>query len=151
MVVVNENETTTRTNAAGHEVRCASLLSQMLSLIDRREFAAAVQRTGADERTKGFRCWEQFVATRYCQLAQTKSLREISQGLACCEGRLRPLGMEEAPGMTAAPGAPTLNIAKYLDNRRSFTLIELDPWKLILRQINENGAGFDSIAVTKPN
>lgn len=33
----------------------------------------------------------------FCQLAQAKSLREISQGLACCEGRLRHLGVAEAP------------------------------------------------------
>lgn len=33
----------------------------------------------------------------FCQLAQAKSLREIEEGLACCEGRLRHLGIEEAP------------------------------------------------------
>ena len=92
-----KNETTTRTNAAGHEVRCASLFSQILSLIDRSEFAAAVQRTGAEKRTKGFSCWDQFVAMCFCQLAQAKSLREIEEGLACCEGRLRHLGIEESP------------------------------------------------------
>ncbi len=92
-----KNETTTRTNAAGHEIKCASLFSQILSLIDRHEFAAAVARTGAEARTKGFSCWDQFVAMSFCQLTQAKSLREIEQGLACCEGRLRHLGLEEAP------------------------------------------------------
>jgi hypothetical protein len=92
-----KNETITRTNAAGHEVRCASLFSQILSLIDRHEFAAAVERTGAEKRTKGFSSWDQFVAMCFCQLAQAKSLREIKEGLACCEGRLRHLGIEEAP------------------------------------------------------
>jgi hypothetical protein len=92
-----KNETTTRTNAAGHEVRCASLFSQILSLIDRHEFAAAVERTGAEKRTKGFSSWDQFVAMCFCQLAQAKSLREIEEGLACCEGRLRHLGIKEAP------------------------------------------------------
>ena len=92
-----KNETTTRTSAAGHEVRCASLFSQILSLIDRHEFAAAVQRTGAEKRTKGFSCWDQFVAMSFCQLAQAKSLREIAEGLACCEGRLRHLGIAESP------------------------------------------------------
>jgi hypothetical protein len=58
---------------------------------------AAVRRTGAENRTKGFSCWEQFVALSFCQLAQAKSLREIEEGLACCEGRLRHLGIEEAP------------------------------------------------------
>jgi hypothetical protein len=91
-------ETTTRTNAAGHQPRCASLFSQMLNLIDRGEFAAVVQRTGAEDRTKGFSSsWDQFVAMSFCQLAQAKSLREIEEGLACCEGRLRHLGVDNAP------------------------------------------------------
>lgn len=85
------------TNAAGHQPRCASLFSQMLSLIDRREFDAAVERTRSAQRTKGFSCWDQFVAMMFCQLAQAKSLREITQGLASCEGRLRHLGLEQSP------------------------------------------------------
>ena len=92
-----KSETTSHTNAAGHQPRCASLFSQMLNLIDRREFAAAVERTGAEKRSKGFSCWDQFVAMSFCQLAQAKSLREITQGLASCEGRLRHLGLEESP------------------------------------------------------
>ena len=92
-----KHETATRTNAAGHQPRCASLFSQMLSLIDRREFDAAVARTGAEQRSKGFSCWDQFVAMSFCQLAQAKSLREITPGLACCEGRLRHLGITESP------------------------------------------------------
>src|SRR5690606_11604424 len=38
-----------------------------------------------------------FVAMMFCQLAQAKSLREITQGLASCEGRLRHLGLSEPP------------------------------------------------------
>ena len=92
-----KNESTTPASAAGHQPRCASLFSQILNLIDRREFDAAVARTGAEKRSKGFSCWDQFVAMCFCQLAQAKSLREITQGLACCEGRLRHLGVEAAP------------------------------------------------------
>jgi hypothetical protein len=33
----------------------------------------------------------------FCQLAQAKSLREISDGLACCEGKLNHLGLQEGP------------------------------------------------------
>ncbi len=92
-----KNETSVPARAAGHQPRCASLFSQILNLIDRREFDAAVARTGAEKRSKGFSCWDQFVAMCFCQLAQAKSLREITQGLACCEGRLRHLGLQEAP------------------------------------------------------
>lgn len=92
-----KQKTITGTSAAGPQPRCASLFSQILNLVDRAQFEAAVRRTGAEERTKGFGCWEQFVAMSFCQLAQAKSLREIEEGLACCEGRLRHLGIEEAP------------------------------------------------------
>jgi len=33
----------------------------------------------------------------FCQLAQAKSLREICGGLACCIGKLRHLGLKDAP------------------------------------------------------
>ena len=92
-----KTKTVTRTSAAGKQPRCASLFSQILNIVDRSEFEAAVRRTGAEDRTKGFSCWDQFVAMSFCQLAQAKSLREIEEGLACCEGRLRHLGIEEAP------------------------------------------------------
>lgn len=92
-----KQKTITRTSAAGEQPRCASLFSQILNIVDRAQFEAAVRRTGAEERTKGFSCWEQFVAMSFCQLAQAKSLREIEEGLACCEGRLRHLGIEAAP------------------------------------------------------
>ena len=91
------NKTSTRTGAAGTQPRGASLFSQILNRVDRADFEAAVRRTEAEDRTKGFSCWEQFVAMSFCQLAQAKSLREIEEGLACCEGRLRHLGIEEAP------------------------------------------------------
>jgi hypothetical protein len=32
----------------------------------------------------------------FCQLAQAKSLREISGGLACCMGKPRHLGIEKS-------------------------------------------------------
>ena len=92
-----KTKTVTKTSAAGPQPRCASLFSQILNIVDRAQFEAAVGRTGAEVRTKGFSCWEQFVAMSFCQLAQAKSLREIEEGLACCEGRLRHLGIEEAP------------------------------------------------------
>jgi hypothetical protein len=33
----------------------------------------------------------------FCQLAQARSLREITDGLKSCEGRLQHLGMSSAP------------------------------------------------------
>jgi len=78
-------------------IRCASLFSQVLSLINRHQFAAAAKTFRAEKGAKGFACWDQFVAMLFCQLAQAKSLREIVQGLLCCEGKLQHLGVRHAP------------------------------------------------------
>jgi hypothetical protein len=37
------------------------------------------------------------VARMFCQMAGAKSLREICQGLAASEGKLRHLGVPKAP------------------------------------------------------
>ena len=79
-------------------LRHASVFSQLLSLISRQDFSRFVRETGAEKGAKGFSCWEQFVAMMFCQLAQAKSLREIHSGLRSCEGKLKHLGLSEAPG-----------------------------------------------------
>jgi Transposase DDE domain/Domain of unknown function (DUF4372) len=56
-----------------------------------------VKETGASKHAKGFSCWTQFVAMLFCQLAHADSLREICNGLRCCEGKLRHLGIDQAP------------------------------------------------------
>jgi len=76
----------------------SSLFSQLLSLIDRNDFARQVTRTGSERGSKGFASWDHFVSMLFCQLAQARSLREIDAGLRSCEGKLRHLGMEGAPG-----------------------------------------------------
>ena len=74
-----------------------SLFSQVLLLVNRHQFARRVKECGAEKAAKGFSCWSQFVAMMFCQLAQAMSLREISDGLACCEGKLNHLGLQEGP------------------------------------------------------
>jgi hypothetical protein len=78
-------------------IRTGSLFSQILSLFQRPDFARHVREFKAEYRAKGFTCWEQFVAMLFCQLAQARSLREISDGLKSCAGRLKHLGLEVAP------------------------------------------------------
>jgi len=78
-------------------MKMTSLFSQLLSLIDRGRFQMLVRKHGAERYSKGFSCWDQFVAMLFCQLGQAKSLREICGGLASTLGKLRHLGMEEAP------------------------------------------------------
>ena len=78
-------------------VRCESLFSQLVALFNRNQFYQLVIKHKAERYSKGFNSWDHFVAMLFCQLAQAKSLREISGGLACCMGKLRHLGMKDAP------------------------------------------------------
>jgi hypothetical protein len=98
-------------NMVGH----ASLFSQMLSVVDRHRFERLVREQKAERGAKGFSCWSQFVSMMFCQLAQAKSLREIIDGLACCEGKLRHLGLE------ASPKRSTLS---YANGHRPWQLFE---------------------------
>jgi hypothetical protein len=78
-------------------VRRASLFSQLVALFRRRQFYGLVIEHRAERYSKGFSSWDHFVAMLFCQLAQAKSLREICGGLACTMGKLRHLGMKDAP------------------------------------------------------
>lgn len=77
--------------------RVCSIFSQILQLISRSGFAEAVQQEQAERHARGFSSWGQFVAMLFCQLAGAKSLREVVGGLAASEGKLRHLGLPEAP------------------------------------------------------
>jgi Transposase DDE domain/Domain of unknown function (DUF4372) len=74
-----------------------SMFSQILQMFSRLEFEQFVRQHKAERHARGFTCWEQFVAMLFCQLGQAQSLREICGGLACCEGKLRHLGVPQAP------------------------------------------------------
>jgi hypothetical protein len=51
----------------------------------------------------------------FCQLAQAKSLREITDGLACCEGKLNHLGL---------PAGPKRSTLSFANARRPWQLFE---------------------------
>ena len=82
-------------------VKVGSLFAQVLSLINRNDFARAVGHWDAERCTKGFRCWDQFVAMIFCQLAGANSLREICGGVSTAMGKLTHLGLKEAPARSA--------------------------------------------------
>jgi len=75
----------------------ASCFAQVLSLIDRNDFAGAVVRRKGERGAKGFSCWDQFVSMLFCQMGGANSLREICGGLATAMGKLVHLGMPHAP------------------------------------------------------
>lgn len=77
--------------------RVCSIFSQLLQFFPRLEFEQLVRKHGAERHARGFTCWGQFIAMLFCQLGQAQSLREICGGLAACEGKLRHLGLSDAP------------------------------------------------------
>jgi Transposase DDE domain/Domain of unknown function (DUF4372) len=78
-------------------IRVSSIFSQMLQLFARAEFERAVVEHRAERHARGFSCWGQFVAMLFCHLGRAQSLREICGGLAASEGKLRHLGLPDAP------------------------------------------------------
>jgi hypothetical protein len=93
--------------------RVCSIFSQILQFVPRLEFEAAVQK--AEHRQHGFASWDQFGAMMFCQLGHTQSLREITGGLASCEGKLKHLGMD---------GAPARSTLAYANENRPWQLYE---------------------------
>lgn len=77
--------------------RVCSIFSQLLQLFPRTDFERAVRQHNAERHARGFTCWGQFIAMLFCQLGQAQSLREICGGLAASEGKLRHLGLPQAP------------------------------------------------------
>lgn len=77
--------------------RVASVFSQVLQLFPRWEFERVVKEHKAERHARGFTCWGQLVAMLFCQLGRADSLREICNGLKASEGKLRHLGLSDAP------------------------------------------------------
>lgn len=88
-------------------VRHASLFSQLMAFFDRNKFKNLVMKHKTEKYSKGFKSWDHFVSMFFCQVAQAKSLREISGGLACCMGKLRHLGVMSAPNKSTLSYANT--------------------------------------------
>ena len=77
--------------------RSCSIFSQILQFLPRLEFEGAVKQHAAERHARGFSSWCQLVAMLFCQLGHAQTLREITGGLAACEGKLRHLGITSPP------------------------------------------------------
>ena len=95
--------------------RVCSIFAQLLQLFPREQFQQAVQKHQAERHARGFTCWGQFVAMLFCQLDAARSLREICNGLAASEGKLRHLGI---------PVAPNRSTLAYANEHRPWGLYE---------------------------
>jgi hypothetical protein len=105
-------------------VRTTSLFGQILSHIPRNEFAGLVAKHRAERYSKGFSSWTQLVAMLFSQLAHADSLREICNGLACCLGKLKHLGVD---------GAPKRSTLSYANEHRPAALYEELFWTALHR------------------
>jgi len=74
-----------------------SIFGQALSVISKSDFYHNVKALKAEKASKGFSCWDQFVSMLFCQIANSKSLREICDGLRSCLGKLTHLGISDYP------------------------------------------------------
>ena len=92
-----------------------SIFSQVLKLIPRLDFDFAVRKHMAERNAKGFTSWGQLVAMLFCQLGSVNSLRDITNGLAASEGKLKHLGL---------PAAPKRSTLAYANAHRPSALFE---------------------------
>ena len=95
--------------------RVCSIFAQVLSLITPTGFDKAVAKHKAERHARGFTCRGQLVAMLFCHLAQAESLREICNGLAASEGKLKHLGI---------PHAPSRSTLAYANEHRPWQLYE---------------------------
>jgi hypothetical protein len=98
------------------------MFGQVLQIFSKQDFYSAVKETGAEKGAKGFSSWDQFVAMLFCHLGQARSLREISGGLASCFGKLKHLGIKDAPPRS------TLS---YANSKRPWQLYETVFYQLL--------------------
>ena len=113
-------------------IKVASLFSQLLHHFPLTEFMSLVNKHKAEYRAKGFSCWTQFVSMLFCHMARADSLREICNGLACCLGKLRHLGISKSPKKS------TLS---YANNHRPAALYEELFWTMLERFRSQGHVG----------
>ena len=73
------------------------IFSQVLKLIDRSDVNRIARRTGTDRYYKTFKTWDHLVTMLYASFSKCKTIRELSTGLMACEGKLKHLGLKQAP------------------------------------------------------
>jgi len=108
--------------------RVCSIFAQILGQISRTAFHKAVLEHAAERHARGFTCWGQLVSMLFCHLGQARSLREICNGLAASEGKLRHVGI---------PTAPSRSTLAYANEHRPWQLYETVFHQLLGRCQNE--------------
>lgn len=110
--------------------RVCSIFSQILQICPRLEFESIVRKHRAERHSRGFSCWTQLISMLFCQLGRAHSLREICGGLAACEGKLRHLGLRDAPKRSTLA---------YANEHRPWQVFEDLFWTIRQRCSGESG------------
>ena len=94
-------------------IKCMRLFSQILSKMSLSpvNFEQMLMKHENDRNAKGFTSKTPLVATIFSRIARAGSLREITNGLQCCNGNVKHLGIKSAPNLSCdiiylfSPGA----------------------------------------------
>jgi len=73
------------------------IFSQLLKLIDHSEVNRIASLNDSDRYYKTFKTWDHLVAMLFATLGKCNTIRELSTGLLACEGKLKHLGLKQAP------------------------------------------------------
>ncbi len=78
------------------------IISQILKLIDKGDFAAMVKSKKADHYYKAFKSWDHLVTMLFGTLSRCDSMGEICEGMRGLSGKLHQLGLKKAPAKSSA-------------------------------------------------
>lgn len=92
-----------------------TLLSQIVSLIDRNSFSKLVEKHQSDKASKGNDSWTHLVSMLFCHLSGSQSVRDVSNGLQSATGNLQHLGVKKAPSKSSV---------SYINKHREAQLFE---------------------------
>lgn len=78
-----------------------TLFGQIITKLDRNIFKALVSKYNTDKYNKGYNSWTHLISMLFCQFANSKSVRDISNGLRSATGNLNHLGVFKAPSKSS--------------------------------------------------
>ncbi len=99
-----------------------NLFSQIISKLDKQSFKKLVSEKQTDKYQKGYDSWTHLVSMLFAQFANSKSVRDISNGLRSATGNLNHLGIKKAPSKSSI---------SYQNKNRDWTLFRDYYFKLL--------------------
>ena len=114
-----------------------NIFKQITQIVPRHEFEKSVRKHNGDFASKGFSCWEQFMAMLYGQFSGQTGLRGIEAGLESNRKSLYHLGVKQVKRSTLS----------YANNNRSSKIYEnvfQDLLKKVLSMQREHKLQFNN-------